>query len=244
MNITINATRHSDNLYKSDTAFGKNDPSESHVTNGRYAAYEDGISISISSDGMRLAASKSLVEGDSTEETVDKNSVVEQEDNNKVEELSESQDNCETCQTSGVVSAEDYRSELEAGDAMAKEVEDMGRIMEIARRISKGDRVLKVDEERLIKFNSKLYQAAKAAAMMHEGEKHKIHKKSVFEEDEENRDKLRELEKDANETSLNETGDATSNDVTVSETIEGDSTVENTTADVSTVDGTSYVSEK
>lgn len=90
-----------------------------------------------------------------------------------------------------------YQEQLESGNEEADAFEDMAKIMEIARRISMGDKVPSKDEKKLMEFNPKLYQAAKAAAMLHAGEKQRKHK-SLFEEEEENEmdSKLRDLERE------------------------------------------------
>ncbi|MCM1158884.1 MAG: hypothetical protein NC300_10295 [Bacteroidales bacterium] len=86
----------------------------------------------------------------------------------------------------------------ESAEAMGKAAADQGKIMEIARRISRGDKVPPKDEKKLMEFDFKLYQMAKMSAVMNEGKKHKKHK-SLFEDEEENdkREKLRALAGDS-----------------------------------------------
>ena len=47
------------------------------------------------------------------------------------------------------------------GDAMEEYVQDLGKIMEVARRLMKGDIVPATDEKKLMEHNMELYQAAK-----------------------------------------------------------------------------------
>lgn len=91
----------------------------------------------------------------------------------------------------------------ESADAMGKATADYAKIMEIARRIARGDKVPAKDEKKLMEFDSELYQMAKMSAMMNERKKHKKHK-SLFEDEEENdkREKLRALESDSSATDI------------------------------------------
>lgn len=69
------------------------------------------------------------------------------------------------------------------GEAMSEAVEDLGKIMEVARRIMKGGVVPQTDEKKLMDYNPDLYQMAKsigAAAKQREKEKYK----SLWEEEE------------------------------------------------------------
>lgn len=92
-----------------------------------------------------------------------------------------------------------FKRQLEAGreaaDAAGKAAADQSKILEIARRISRGDKVPPKDEKKLMEYDFKLYQMAKMSAMLNERKKHKEHK-SLFEDEEENnkREKLRALE--------------------------------------------------
>lgn len=95
-----------------------------------------------------------------------------------------------------------YLQQLEAqkdsAEAAGDGVKELGKLMEIARRIAKGDKVPAKDERKLMEYSNELYQTAKMSAVMNQNRKHKKHK-SLF-EDEENRDtreKLRALENDA-----------------------------------------------
>lgn len=62
--------------------------------------------------------------------------------------------------TANMVSAE------QQGDAMEAYVEDMGKIMEVARRLMKGAIVPASDEKRLMEYSMELYQAAKNIGAM------------------------------------------------------------------------------
>lgn len=52
------------------------------------------------------------------------------------------------------------------GDAMKEYVEDLGKIMEVARRIMKGGIVPATDEKKLMEFSMELYQSAKSIGAM------------------------------------------------------------------------------
>lgn len=52
------------------------------------------------------------------------------------------------------------------GDAMAEYVEDLGKIMEVARRLMKGGIVPASDEKKLMEFSMELYQSAKNIGSM------------------------------------------------------------------------------
>lgn len=59
------------------------------------------------------------------------------------------------------------------GDAMEEAAEDMAKCLEIARRISRGDKVPAQDEKKLMDFNMEIYQIAKNMAVMNMNRKHK-----------------------------------------------------------------------
>ena len=59
------------------------------------------------------------------------------------------------------------------GDAMKEYGENMAKCLEIARRISRGDRVPAQDEKKLMDFNMEIYQMAKEMAAMNMEGKHK-----------------------------------------------------------------------
>lgn len=62
--------------------------------------------------------------------------------------------------------------------------EDMAKAMETARRISRGDIVPAIDEQKLMEFSQELYQMAKSAAMLHQMEEHQKDK-SLYENEKE-----------------------------------------------------------
>lgn len=76
-------------------------------------------------------------------------------------------------------------SSEQQGDAMADAAEELGKIMEVAKRIMHGDKVPATDEKKLMEYDWKLYSMAKnAAAMLEMQEKRKEHK-SLWEDEEE-----------------------------------------------------------
>ncbi|MBE5965578.1 MAG: hypothetical protein E7255_01165 [Lachnospiraceae bacterium] len=92
---------------------------------------------------------------------------------------------------------ESYQEQLEASNERKDAISDMAKLLEIARRISRGDKVPAKDEQKLMKFSPELYHIAKATAMLHVNEKHKKHK-SMFDDKEKNeiRNKLNKLEQE------------------------------------------------
>ncbi len=84
----------------------------------------------------------------------------------------------------------------ESNEAAEKATQDIAKIMEIARRISKGDKVPGSDEQKLMEYSMEMYQSAKMMAMMHENEKHKEHEALFDEEDEGMEEKLRDLNRE------------------------------------------------
>jgi len=78
--------------------------------------------------------------------------------------------------TANMVSAE------QQGDAMEEYVEDLGKIMEVARRLMKGGIVPPEDEKKLMEYSMELYQSAKnIGALAKEREEYD----SLWEDDEE-----------------------------------------------------------
>ena len=69
-------------------------------------------------------------------------------------------------------------------DAMEKEAAEYAKIMTVARRIAKGEKVPSFDEKKLMEYDKDLYLSAKNAQMLHYMEKRKKHK-SLWEEEEE-----------------------------------------------------------
>ena len=84
-----------------------------------------------------------------------------------------------------VLEAEQMNAESakKQGEAMAKETENMGKAIEIFRRMSKGGVVPSNDEKLLMEFDDKMYQTAKAMQAM--AERHKKHKRLSEDEEEE-----------------------------------------------------------
>ena len=72
------------------------------------------------------------------------------------------------------------------GDAMEEHTEDLIKIMEVARRIGRGDKVPAYDEQKLMEYSMELYMAAKNMAMLSElQDKDKAKHKSLWNDDEE-----------------------------------------------------------
>lgn len=74
-------------------------------------------------------------------------------------------------------------SSMQQGEAMGDAMEDLGKIMEVARRIMNGDIVPPSDERKLMEFSEELYQAAKNIAAMKENQKKEEHE-SLWEDEE------------------------------------------------------------
>ena len=105
---------------------------------------------------------------------------------------------------------EQLESAKEAAENAAEGMEEFAKLMEIARRISRGEHVPANDEKKLAEYSSDLYQAAKAAATLHINEKHKKHKSLFDEEEEQNtEDKLRGLKREV--SSASSSGNSTQN---------------------------------
>lgn len=94
----------------------------------------------------------------------------------KIEELSkkieESQKGLDALieQEVGIINSEVSKQQA---DAMKKYGEDMAKCLEIARRISRGDRVPAQDEKRLMEFNMDIYKMAKNMTALNMEGKHK-----------------------------------------------------------------------
>ena len=72
------------------------------------------------------------------------------------------------------------------GDAMEERTEDLINIMEVSRRIGRGDKVPAYDEQKLMEYSMELYMAAKNMAMLSElQDKDKEKHKSLWNDDEE-----------------------------------------------------------
>lgn len=76
-------------------------------------------------------------------------------------------------------------SSEQQGDAMADAAEELGKIMEVAKRIMHGDKVPATDEKKLMEYDWKLYSMAKNAAAMHEMQEKRKEHKSLWEDEEE-----------------------------------------------------------
>lgn len=75
-------------------------------------------------------------------------------------------------------------SAKQQGEAMEDYVEDLGKIMEVARRLMKGDIVPATDEKKLMEYSMEMYQAAKnIGAMIREKEREEHD--SLWDDDEE-----------------------------------------------------------
>lgn len=74
-------------------------------------------------------------------------------------------------------------SAKQQGEAMGEYVEDLGKIMEVARRLMKGGIVPPEDEKKLMEYSNELYQAAKnMGALMRQKEREEYD--SLWEEEE------------------------------------------------------------
>lgn len=76
-------------------------------------------------------------------------------------------------------------SSEQQGDAMADAAKEEAKVMEVARRIMKGDKVPAYDEQKLMEYDWKLYSAAKNIASMLEIQKKRKEHKSLWEDEEE-----------------------------------------------------------
>lgn len=81
----------------------------------------------------------------------------------------------------GIFNAENSKQQA---DAMKKYAEDMAKCLEIARRISNGDKVPAIDEKKLMDFNMEIYMAAKNMSVMNQEKKHKEYDSLWGEEEE------------------------------------------------------------
>lgn len=70
------------------------------------------------------------------------------------------------------------------GEAMEDYVDDMGKIMEVARRLMKGDIVPATDEKKLMEYSMELYQSAKSIGAMKKLEEREEHE-SLWKDEEE-----------------------------------------------------------
>lgn len=110
-------------------------------------------------------------------------------------------------------------------DAMADAANEQGKIMEVARRIMRGDKVPPYDEKKLMEYDWKLYSMAKSAAAMVEIQKKRKEHKSLW-EDEEKKEYADPIE-EANNTEAFSTGP---------EVVDVDTTMSNATAGFESVE--------
>lgn len=97
------------------------------------------------------------------------------------------------------------RESREADEKKSDAIADYGKILEIARRIARGDKVPPRDEKKLMEYSAELYQMAKSAAMLNAMKKHKKHKSLFDEEENAISEKLRELQEESGEPEGSET---------------------------------------
>ena len=64
------------------------------------------------------------------------------------------------------VAANNMEVAKQQGDAMAEEAKNIGKIMTVFRRLANGDTVPQYDEQKLMEYDEKMYQAAKNLQMM------------------------------------------------------------------------------
>lgn len=84
----------------------------------------------------------------------------------------------------GIINSEVSKQQA---DAMQEYGEEMAKCLEIARRLSRGDKVPLQDEKKLMDFNMEIYQMAKNMAAMNMNKEHKEWD-SLWEEDEEEKE--------------------------------------------------------
>ena len=83
----------------------------------------------------------------------------------------------------------------ESSKAQEKANVDLAKLMAIARRIARGDKVPASDEKKLLEHNPKLYQMAKMSAMLNANKNKKKHDALFKDEDQDNmNEKIGELE--------------------------------------------------
>ena len=84
------------------------------------------------------------------------------------------------------VAAFNMENSKQEGDAMAEEMENLGKVMIVFRRLAKGDIVPLTDERKLMEYDDKMYQMAKnMQAMAQQLEKEHEKHKSLREDEEE-----------------------------------------------------------
>ena len=84
------------------------------------------------------------------------------------------------------VAIQNMESSKQQGEAMKKEVENLGKIMTVFRRMANGDIVPSTDEKKLMEYDDKMYQTAKNMQQMAQQiEKERKKHKSLWEDEEE-----------------------------------------------------------
>lgn len=104
---------------------------------------------------------------------------------------------------------EQLESAKEAAEAAGEGMEEMAKVLEIARRISRGDHVPPGDEKKLMEYDKDLYQMAKTSATLYANRKHKKYKTLFEEEDKTQEEKIRELHREENSKSGTSSGEGT-----------------------------------
>ncbi len=94
----------------------------------------------------------------------------------------------------GIINSEVSKQQA---DAWKKYAEDMAKCLEIARRLSRGDKVPLQDEKKLMDFDMEIYQMAKNMATLNMDKKHKEWD-SLWAEDEEEKEYADPMETAAN----------------------------------------------
>ena len=94
----------------------------------------------------------------------------------------------------GIINSEVSKQQA---DAWKKYAEDMAKCLEIARRLSRGDKVPLQDEKKLMDFDMEIYQMAKNMATLNMDKKHKEWD-SLWAEDEEEKEYANPMETAAN----------------------------------------------
>ncbi len=108
---------------------------------------------------------------------------------------------------------EQLEAAKEAAEAAGEGMKDLAKIMEIARRISNGDKVPPSDEKKLMEFDSDLYQCAKAAAALHADEKHKEYDSLFEEENQQPDEQVRELRREKSSRNENQSEAAAAEEI-------------------------------
>ena len=95
-----------------------------------------------------------------------------------------------------------YNAEVtrQQSEVMAKAADDAVKMMEIYRRIASGGEVPRGDEQRLMEYSNELYMAAKAAAILQQGEGEKYD--SLFEDEEQVKGETKSVDEIAGEAEI------------------------------------------